>query len=137
MNPKTIRCITPTAPPPQTEAESLWRRHLAIRSKYPDVILLYRQDDFYQALGWDAEFIASEFDLKLTARDFGCERVPVCSLPYDSVERYVTPLMAKGYKVAIIDPLLVQVPESIEIAKYGQRPMDMDSETADAGGSGR
>ncbi len=76
---------------------------------------MWRHGDFYEILGENAVKIAEEVDLTLTGRDCGLEsRVPMVGFPVHAVDVYISKLIAKGYKLAIVenlDEIRIQQPE--------------------------
>jgi len=86
----------------------MMRQYLDIKGRNPDSILFFRLGDFYEMFGDDAKLAAKELDIVLTTRDKSSdpdERMPMCGVPYHSVEPYIAKLIAKGYKVAICEQL--------------------------------
>lgn len=83
----------------------LMRQYFETKAERPDVILLMRVGDFYEAYGNDAEFIARELEITLTGREdklFG-GRIPMAGVPFHAVERYAARLIAKGHKIAVCE----------------------------------
>lgn len=79
-------------------------QYTAIKKEHPDVILMFRLGDFYEMFGDDAKIAAQELEITLTSREAGRSgRIPMCGVPYHSVDRYVARLIARGYRVAICD----------------------------------
>lgn len=64
-----------------------------------DALLLFRLGDFYEAFYEDANLIAKQLGLTLTAR----QGIPMCGVPFHTAENYIDKLIAKGYKVAIAE----------------------------------
>jgi len=86
----------------------MMRQYLDIKGRNPDSILFFRLGDFYEMFGDDAKLAAKELDIVLTTRDKSPDpndRLPMCGVPYHSVEPYIARLIAKGYKVAICEQL--------------------------------
>ena len=83
----------------------MMRQYFQIKAERPDVILLMRVGDFYEAYGEDAETIARELEITLTGReDKGAPtRIPMAGVPHHALERYVARLIAKGFKAAVCD----------------------------------
>jgi DNA mismatch repair protein MutS len=69
------------------------------KEKAPEAFLLFRLGDFYEAFHTDAETIAKELNLTLTAR----QGIPMCGVPFHAAENYIDKLLAKGFKVAIAE----------------------------------
>lgn len=84
----------------------MMRQYLALKEKNKDCILFFRLGDFYEMFLDDAKVAAKELDLTLTTRDKNKakeEQIPMCGVPYHSVEAYIGRLVSKGYKVAICE----------------------------------
>ncbi len=80
------------------------QQYMAIKQEHPDVILMCRLGDFYEIFGDDAKVAAQELEITLTSREAGkAGRIPMCGVPYHSVDRYVARLISRGYRVAICD----------------------------------
>ena len=80
--------------------------YLEIKKSYPDTLIFYRLGDFYEMFFDDAKTVSHELNLVLTGRNAGVEeKVPMCGVPYHAVSSYIQRLIAKGYKVAIVEQL--------------------------------
>jgi DNA mismatch repair protein MutS len=80
------------------------RQWAAAKQQNPDALLFFRMGDFYELFYDDAVIASRELQLTLTARDR--ERlVPMCGVPYHSVESYLTRLLRKGFRIAICDQM--------------------------------
>ena len=80
------------------------QQYTAIKKEHPDVILMFRLGDFYEMFGDDAKIAARELEITLTSREAGLSgRIPMCGVPYHSVDRYIARLISRGYRVAICD----------------------------------
>ena len=80
------------------------RQYREIKEKYPDTILFFRIGDFYETFESDAELISRELEIVLTSRSkSGDNRIPLAGVPYHAADGYITKLVGKGYKVAIVD----------------------------------
>ncbi len=97
------------------EMTPMMRQYQELKAKHPDCVLFFRLGDFYEMFNEDARVAAKELDLTLTTRDRKKEKeeqVPMCGVPYHSVEAYIARMVQKGYKVAISeqleDPALVK-----------------------------
>ena len=90
------------------ELTPMMRQYYKVKQDHPDCILLFRLGDFYEMFQEDAKLAAKELDLTLTTRDRGKpkeDQVPMCGVPYHSVQAYIARLIAKGFKVAICDQM--------------------------------
>ena len=84
----------------------MMRHYVELKEQYMDVLLFYRLGDFYEMFFEDAELVSHELELTLTGRNAGLEeRVPMCGVPFHSVDVYIDKLVKKGYKVAICEQL--------------------------------
>src|ERR1700751_2337315 len=80
------------------------RQWSAAKQENPDALLFFRMGDFYELFYDDAVTASRELQLTLTARDR--ERlVPMCGVPYHSVESCLMRLLRKGYRIAICDQM--------------------------------
>ncbi len=80
--------------------------YLELKEKYPDALVFYRLGDFYEMFFDDAKTASHELNLVLTGRNAGVEeKVPMCGVPYHAVSNYIQRLIAKGYKVAIVEQM--------------------------------
>ena len=64
-----------------------------------NALLFFRLGDFYEAFHDDAVIMARELELTLTKR----QEVPMCGMPHHTHEVYIDRLIAKGYRVAMIE----------------------------------
>ena len=89
-----------------TELTPMMRQYMEMKARNKDCILFFRLGDFYEMFMDDAKVASKELDLTLTTRDRNKDKedqVPMCGVPYHSVEAYIGRLVAKGYKVAICE----------------------------------
>jgi len=78
-----------------------WER---ARQEAPDALILFRMGDFYEVFGEQAEVVSRALDLTLTARECGQSRkIPMCGVPYHSIDRYLERLVQQGFKAAICE----------------------------------
>src|SRR5271169_6001123 len=81
-------------------------QYFEIKRQVPDAILFYRLGDFYEMFYEDAERAAPILDLALTTRSKKDEvPIPMCGVPYHSVQPYIAKLLATGLKVAVCDQM--------------------------------
>ena len=106
--------IPAPAPAIQPQSSPLYQRYMKIQAQYPDAVIVWRHGDFYEILGESAVKIAEELALTLTGRDCGLEsRVPMVGFPVHSSDVYISKLLEKGYKLAIVeksDEIRIQQP---------------------------
>lgn len=80
------------------------RQYLRIKQEYQDAILLFRLGDFYEMFFEDAQISSKILDITLTSRNKNDENpIPLCGVPYHSVEPYIAKLLENGKKVAICE----------------------------------
>jgi len=79
-------------------------QYLAIKSEYPDAILFFRMGDFYEMFFDDAKVASRILDIALTSRNKKESKpIPMCGVPYRSINNHISRLIEKGHKVAICD----------------------------------
>lgn len=94
----------------------MMRQYLEIKENYLDSLVFFRLGDFYEMFFNDALIASKELEIVLTGRDAGAkERVPMCGVPFHSVDSYIEKLTEKGYKVAIVEQL--ELPGDKKIVK--------------------
>ena len=88
------------------ELSPMMKQYMEIKDEHKDELLFYRLGDFYELFFEDGEIASRELELTLTGKNAGLkERVPMCGVPYHSVNPYIQKLIEKGYKVAICEQL--------------------------------
>jgi DNA mismatch repair protein MutS len=80
---------------------SLMMQYYDIKNKYPGMVLFFRLGEFDEMFGADAELAAPVMEVVLTKRT----GLPMCGVPYHSVNSYIRKLITKGFKVAICEQL--------------------------------
>ncbi len=84
----------------------MMQQYMEIKDEYPNELLFYRVGDFYELFFEDGELASRELELTLTGKNAGLsERVPMCGVPFHSVNPYIERLVSKGYKVAVCEQL--------------------------------
>jgi len=82
----------------------MMRQYQALKRAYPGALLLFRLGDFYELFGEDAQTAARVLDLTLTSRPVAKgRRVPMCGMPHQTLETYLSRLLERGYRVAICE----------------------------------
>lgn len=81
------------------------RQYMEFKAERPDVILLMRVGDFYEAYGDDALTIANRLNITLTGREIQGldEKFPMAGVPFHAMDRYLARLVRMGFRVAICD----------------------------------
>ncbi len=76
----------------------------AVKERHPDALLFYRMGDFYELFFDDAVKAAATLDITLTKRGkTGGEEIPMCGVPFHSMDPYLAKLIRAGFKVAICE----------------------------------
>ncbi len=84
----------------------LLEQYQKIKSKYKDVLLLFRVGDFYEFYYEDAKLASSYLGITLTAKTISKGvRVPLSGVPVKAADSYIAKLVRNGLKVAICDQL--------------------------------
>jgi len=84
----------------------MFRQWEAAKAECPDALVLFRMGDFYELFGEDAEVASRILDLTLTARECGQRnKIPMCGVPFHSVDRYLGRLIDQGLKAAICEQI--------------------------------
>src|SRR5437764_10637624 len=79
----------------------LMAQYLRVKEKVPDAILFFRLGDFYEMFFEDAELGSRLLDIQLTPRSK--DGIPLCGVPYHSVQPYIAKLLNTGHKVAVCE----------------------------------
>ena len=102
---------TPAEPQAASPAEKstaeltpFMRQWTSAKRENPDALLFFRMGDFYELFYDDAVVASRELQLTLTARDRE-RQVPMCGVPYHSVESYLTRLLRRGFRIAICEQM--------------------------------
>ena len=82
------------------------QQYNAIKTKYPDALLLFRVGDFYETFGEDAIQASKILDIILTKRGAGSQsETELAGFPHHSLNLYLPKLVKAGLRVAICDQL--------------------------------
>jgi DNA mismatch repair protein MutS len=82
------------------------KQYNAIKTKYPDAMLLFSVGDFYETFGEDAKKAAGVLGITLTKRGAGSEtETALAGFPHHSLNTYLPKLVKAGMRVAICDQL--------------------------------
>ncbi len=106
-------------------------QYWSIKKQYPDAILFFRMGDFYEMFFDDARLVSRELGLTLTSRSKQ-EDIPLCGVPYHSVDIYLSKLLRKGYKIAVCeqveDPRLAKGIVKREVVRVLTPGVNLESE---------
>ena len=82
----------------------MMRQYLEIKQQHPELLLFYRMGDFYELFFEDARKAAELLDITLTARGQSAgEPIPMCGVPFHSVDGYLARLVQLGESVVICE----------------------------------
>ncbi|MGL5206331.1 MAG: DNA mismatch repair protein MutS [Acidaminococcaceae bacterium] len=80
------------------------QQYLDVKRQHENELLFFRLGDFYELFFEDALTASKELNITLTGRAGGLEeKIPMCGVPYHSVDGYIAKLVSKGYRIAICE----------------------------------
>jgi len=89
-----------------TDGPPVWQQYQRFKRQHPGALLLFRMGDFYETFDADAEIVARELDVVLTAREMGKgQRHPLAGIPYHALDGHLARLVNRGYRVAICEQI--------------------------------
>ena len=89
---------------PKPTVSPVYQKYLDVQNKYPQAVIAMRLGDFYEIFGKNAEMLADELPLTLTARDCGLEsRVPMVGFPYHASDAYLKKILRNGHSIVLIE----------------------------------
>ncbi|MCB1593333.1 MAG: DNA mismatch repair protein MutS [Xanthomonadales bacterium] len=90
----------------QTQHTPMMQQYLKIKADFADMLLFYRMGDFYELFMDDAIEASKLLDITLTYRGKSNDKpIPMCGVPYHSVEPYLAKLVKKGQSIAICEQI--------------------------------
>jgi DNA mismatch repair protein MutS len=88
------------------EQTPLMKQYYAMKTEYPDALLLYRMGDFYETFGEDAITTSRLLGITLTKRSSGSPgTVELAGFPHHAIDTYLPRLVRAGQRVAICEQL--------------------------------
>ena len=69
----------------------------------PDLLLLFKVGDFYEAYHDDADRLAKALELVVTQSSKGADAVRMAGFPHHQLEPYLRKMLAAGIKTALVD----------------------------------
>ena len=81
------------------------QQYLAVKEQHQNELLFFRLGDFYEMFFEDALTASRELNITLTKRAGNGDNIPMCGVPYHSVEGYIAKLVQKGYRIAICEQM--------------------------------
>lgn len=101
---ETVKYTEQVPEKPKHPLYPMYEQYKKAQRTKPNVIVLMRYGDFYEAFDDSAKTLSKELDLTLTGRDFGLpERVPMCGMPYHAMDKYLDKILAFS-GVLLIEP---------------------------------
>jgi len=85
----------------------MMKQYHEVKRRFPGKLVFFRLGDFYEMFYEDALVASRELDITLTSRNrdkFGAP-IPMCGVPYHSIDGYIARLMKRGHKVAICEQM--------------------------------
>ncbi len=79
----------------------MMEQYQAQKAQHPNELLFFRLGDFFEMFHDDAVTASRELGLTLTQR----QGVPMCGVPAHAVDGYLQKLVAKGFRVALVDQI--------------------------------
>ena len=90
----------------RSKLSPMMKQYMEIKDNYQEELLFFRLGDFYELFFEDGILCSRELELTLTGKNAGLdERIPMCGVPFHSVQPYIEKLVNKGYKIAICEQL--------------------------------
>ena len=84
----------------------MMKQYLEIKATHPDALLFYRMGDFYELFFDDAKIASEALDIALTKRGkHKGDEIPMCGVPFHSMEGYLLTLIRKGFRVAVCEQM--------------------------------
>jgi DNA mismatch repair protein MutS len=83
----------------------MMKQYHEVKRRFPGKLVFFRLGDFYEMFYEDAVLASRELEITLTSRnkDKSGSPIPMCGVPYHSVDSYIARLMKKGHKIAICE----------------------------------
>lgn len=81
------------------------QQYLDVKKEHQNELLFFRLGDFYEMFFEDAITASRELNITLTKRAGGMDNMPMCGVPYHSVDGYIAKLVKKGYRIAICEQI--------------------------------
>ena len=79
------------------------QQYMAVKEQHKNELLFFRLGDFYEMFFEDAITASRELNITLTKRAGSMDNMPMCGVPYHSVDGYIAKLVRKGYRIAICE----------------------------------
>ncbi len=93
----------------------LMKQYFEIKQKHPEALLMFQVGDFYELFFDDAQRASQYLGITLTKRGstLNGEPIPLCGVPVQSLDHYVSKLVKGGFRIAICDQTELPKPGKI------------------------
>jgi DNA mismatch repair protein MutS len=83
----------------------MMKQYHDVKRRFPGKLVFFRLGDFYELFYEDAVIASRELEITLTSRtrDKSGSPIPMCGVPYHSVDGYIARLIKRGFKIAICE----------------------------------
>jgi DNA mismatch repair protein MutS len=87
------------------ELTPMMKQYHEVKRRFPGKLVFFRLGDFYELFYEDAVLASRELEITLTSRnrDKAGSPIPMCGMPYHSIDGYIARLIKRGFKIAICD----------------------------------
>lgn len=93
-------------------------QYLEVKSRHQEYLLFYRMGDFYELFFEDAKIASYQLGITLTKRGkLNNIDIPMCGVPYHSVQTYLARLIKLGFKIAIAEQLVSKQKNQQDVKK--------------------
>ena len=84
----------------------MMKQYLEMKERAGDALLFFRMGDFYELFHEDAIVASKAMNITLTSRQkMNDEAIPMCGVPFHSVDGYIDRLLQQGFKIAICEQI--------------------------------
>jgi DNA mismatch repair protein MutS len=95
----------------RSQLTPLFVQYYDLKDANPGCLMLMRVGDFFEAYGEDAETLARDTEIVLTAKEAGGGlRLAMSGVPFFAFEPYLRSLVSKGHRVAIAEQMEAATP---------------------------
>lgn len=81
------------------------KQWMEIKKEYPEYIIFFRLGDFYETFREQAVEMSKTLNITLTSRKTSGSEWPLAGVPHHALDSYLSKMIEKGYKVAIVEQL--------------------------------
>ncbi len=98
----------------QEKNTPLMEQYFTVKEQHPNTLLFFQVGDFYELFFDDAKQASAYLAITLTKRGKNKgEDIPLCGIPVQALNHYVTKLIKGGFRVAVCDQLTKPSPGTI------------------------